>query len=568
MRRPCGAQPARLSSTRHRLSGCRRFVAIALIGALSFAGARRAHASDALATAIHRLVDSGGYTALRVRRLASLQDEIRHIYEKRHFAPLWLEGDRPTPQAQAVVDVLVVARDEGLDPADYDAMRMADVTERLRAAAPVNSNELALYDIELTAATLRYANDTFHGAIDPERAGLKLALKSARFDDEQAVVDIATTDAMATLHALTPPFPAYQYLKDALLQTRHLVAQPDLPVAPALPRLRPGDAHEDLPALRRYLTVLGDLPADAAAPADPILYDEALAQAVAHFQRRHGIEEDSIIGPGTLRQLRVPLSQRVVQLRLGLERLRWLPREFPKRTIIVNLPEFRLRAFDGDMAHAALTMNVVVGSANQKTETPLLSAEMRNVIFRPRWNVPDSITQKEMLPTIRRNPAYMRKQNLELIGSDGTVLEPTEENLELLAVREARLRQKSGDRNSLGLVKFELPNRQSIYFHDTPSKGLFQRVRRDFSHGCIRVADPVTLAEFALAGVDHWTRARIEDAMRNTDPTRRHVRVAMASPITVYLLYTTATAGEDGQVIFLDDIYGHDAKLRPLLTGN
>jgi murein L,D-transpeptidase YcbB/YkuD len=172
-----------------------------------------------------------------------------------------------------------------------------------------------------------------------------------------------------------------------------------------------------------------------------------------------------------------------------------------------------------------------------------------------------------MLPAIRRNPGYMQRQNLEIIGSDGTVLEATEENIELVRAREARLRQKAGTRNSLGLVKFEMPNRQSIYFHDTPSKSLFQRARRDFSRGCIRVADPVALAELALAGVDKWDRARIEDAMRNNDPRRRHVRVALASPITVYLLYSTAAVGADSQVTFLDDIYGHDAKLGRLLTG-
>lgn len=533
---------------------------------VAIATPRAGRADAPTAAALRSVVESSNYATVRVRRLSPLTDDIRRLYVARQYAPLWLEGSRPTAQAQAVVDIVAAAADEGLNPADYDATRIAIETERLRAAAPSTARELALYDVGLTASTMRYIDDMFHGAIDPQRAGLKLALKTVPLDATQKVIETATADAPATLRALAPPFPAYEYVKDGLLKTRYLAAQPEVPVAPALPMLRPGDGHRDLPALRRLLTFLGDLPADAAILVDPTYYDDALAQAVARFQRRHGLEEDGIIGRGTSRQLRVPLSQRVVQLRLALERLRWLPREFPKRTIIVNLAEFRMRAFEGDMAHPVLTMNVVVGSA-QKTETPLLAAEMRQVIFRPRWNVPDSITQKEMLPSIRRNPAYLRKQNLELIGDDGMLLEPTEENIELLATRGARLRQESGARNALGLVKFVLPNRESIYFHDSPSKSLFQRPRRDFSHGCIRVADPVALAELALAGVAGWNRARIEDAMRNTDPQRRHVRVTLASPITVYLLYTTATAGEDGQVTFLDDIYGQDAKLSALLTG-
>jgi L,D-transpeptidase YcbB len=537
-----------------------------LVGVVALMIPHLVRAADATSDAIRQLIESSGYSSIQIRRLAALTDDVHKLYEARQYAPLWLEGGRPTAQAQAVTDIIAAAAEDGLSPADYDAARLVLATERLRAAGSDNVGELALYDIGLTAATLRYAHDSFQGAVDPERAGFKLSFKTAPFDPTQTVNDAATGDAAGTLRALAPPYPSYGYLKDALLALRHLAAQPDLPVAPALPRLRPGDAHPELPALRRFLTVLGDLPADATVPEDPSQYDDALAQAVARFQRRHGLEEDSIIGPGTLRQLRVPLSQRVVQLRLALERLRWLPRELGTRTIIVNLPEFRLRAFDGDGTHPALTMNVVVGSAAHKTETPLLSAEMRYVIFRPRWNVPDSIIQKEMLPSIQRNPAYLQRQNLELIGSDGSVLEPTEENIALLGAREARLRQRAGNRNALGLVKFEMPNRQSIYFHDTPSKALFQRARRDFSHGCIRVAEPVALAEFALTGVDGWTRARIENAMRNTDPKRRHVRVALASPITVYLIYSTAAANETGEISFLDDIYGHDAKLGALLT--
>jgi len=292
-----------------------------------------------------------------------------------------------------------------------------------------------------------------------------------------------------------------------------------------------------------------------------------LVKAVTHFQQQHGLEEDGVIGAGTLRQLRTPLRQRVMQLRLALERLRWLPRSFPKRTIIVNLPEFRMRVYDRGATQPTLTMNVVVGSVAQKTETPLLSADMRYVIFRPRWNVPDSITQNEMLPSIRYNPRYFKRENLELVGSDGMLLEPTAENIDLLQGHGARLRQKPGDGNSLGLIKFVLPNRDDIYFHDTPKKTLFQRTRRDFSHGCIRVADPVGLAEFALTGVAGWNRERIEEAMRDPDPEKVHVRVALASPIAVYIMYSTAVATDGGDVVFLDDIYGYDAKLAPLLKG-
>jgi murein L,D-transpeptidase YcbB/YkuD len=522
-------------------------------------------ARDPYAAAIRATIEAGDFGAVRARRFASLTADLQRLYRARAYAPLWFRDGRPTEQEQTVADVLVEAQDEGLDPVDYDAERIATQAERWRAAAPTSPTELAAFDIALSASAMRYIADMFYGAIDPQRAGLRRPFQAKSVDLARAVTDVASGDARAILVSFAPPLLSYRYLKDALLRMRYLAAQPDLPTAPALPRIRPGDADAEVPALRRFLTTLGDLPTDTPIPMDPIQYDEALAAAVKRFQHRHGLEEDGIIGPSTLRQLRTPLGRRIMQLRLGLERLRWLPRDAPARTIIVNLPEFRLRAFDNMATAPALAMNVVIGSAAQKTETPLMHADMRYVIFRPRWNVPDSITRKEMVPAIQRNPAYFRKQNLELVATDGTALEPTPDNLDLLQTGEARLRQRPGPRNSLGLIKFVLPNRHDIYFHDTPSKGLFQRARRDFSHGCIRVADPVALAEFALAGVDHWDRARIENAMHNTDPDRKHARVTMKSPITVYLLYTTAAAFENADVTFLDDIYGHDARLMPFL---
>ena len=525
-----------------------------------------AQAADATAAAIRTLVESGTHAALHVHRLSGLAGSLRHLYYERGYAPLWLQDNKLTVQAQAVVGILAVAADEGLDPDDYDAPRIVADAQGLRAATPTDAAALARFDVDLSAATMRYIEDVSHGVIDPQRAGIAVTRVAAPLNVEQVITEAATADATAALHAVTPPFPVYQTLKGALAHLRQ-TAQPNVPGIPALPRLHPGGTDTGIPALRQFLIAEGDLPADTAPGADLNLYDDALVKAVTHFQHRHGLEEDGIIGAATLRQLRAPLSQRIIQLRLALERLRWLPHAFPKRTIIVNLPEFRMRVYDRGGTQPVLTMNVVVGSVAQNTETPLLAADMRYVIFRPRWNVPDSITQKEMLPSIRHNARYIKKENLELVDSDGMLLEPTEENIDLLQTHGARLRQKPGDHNSLGLIKFVLPNRDDIYFHDTPRKSLFRRARRDFSHGCIRVADPVALAEFALTGVPGWTRDRIEGAMHNTDPDKVHVRAALAAPISVYLLYTTAVVGEDGEIVFLDDIYGYDAKLAPLLTG-
>ncbi|MGH7340344.1 MAG: L,D-transpeptidase family protein, partial [Candidatus Rokuibacteriota bacterium] len=237
-----------------------------------------------------------------------------------------------------------------------------------------------------------------------------------------------------------------------------------------------------------------------------------------------------------------PPQHRVQQIELALERLRWLPAQFAARFIVVNVPEFRLRAFDTGTESPRLTMGVVVGSAARGTETPIMHADLRYVIFQPIWTVPDEIVREEILPKLEKDPTYLEKQNMEY-DSVG------------------RIRQRPGPNNSLGLVKFILPNPYQVYLHDTPSKELFRRSRRDFSHGCIRVADPVGLAEFVLDG--DWDRGRIVEAMKK-GPERN--RVDLAAPVPVYLLYTTAVVDPEGRISFYDDIYGHDARLARALA--
>jgi len=518
-------------------------------------------------SAIRGIVESGLHP-LGHGRIGRYQEPLLHAYERRAFHPLWVSEKLPTAQAKAAIDVFRHADNDGLLPSDYAAEQLSTELQKLTASAGgATARQIAAFDVALSVEAMHYASDSYRGRIDPRRVGLDLVVPPKRIDLGQTLIELAEAkEPVQQIAALAPPFPAYARLKEALRQTRELAARRDLRPLPALPRLHPGDLDADLPKLRALLTALGDLAADSPAPSDPVIYDEALVAAVRDFQKQHGVDADGIIGPTTLRQLRVPLAQRVEQIELGLERLRWLPYDRGERAIFVNIPEFRLRAFDAGQMSPTLAMNVVVGSIAKKNPTPILRADLRYIIFRPRWNVPDSITQKEMLPEMKHNPAkYFQKNDLEIISRSGEELPLSVDSLEQLSLHSARLRQRPGTKNSLGLVKFVFPNPNDIYFHDTPSKTLFQRSRRDFSHGCIRVADPVGLAEFALRGVDGWDRSRIEGAMQSTDPKKIDVRVGIKSPVAVYVLYTTVVADEDGKVIFLDDIYGHDAKLIPLL---
>jgi murein L,D-transpeptidase YcbB/YkuD len=313
----------------------------------------------------------------------------------------------------------------------------------------------------------------------------------------------------------------------------------------------------------RRLRLFGDLPANATMPEGDTVYQGALVDAVKSFQLRHGITADGRIGAQTLAQMNVPLGRRVQQIQLTLERWRWLPMAYEQSPIVVNIPEFRLRAYD-DQRKIALAMNVVVGKAYNHS-TPVFTNKMQYLVFRPYWNVPSSIARSELLPAVQRDSNYLAKKGFEVVDArqnvvgSGTV---TPEIIQQLRAGKLFIRQKPGPTNSLGLIKFIFPNDYSVYMHDTPATEFFSRSRRDFSHGCVRLEKPADLAALVLRGTPGWTMERIRAAM-NGDKTQQ---VNLAKPIPVLILYGTVIVNEDGIVHFYDDIYGHDAALEKALA--
>ena len=520
----------------------RRLLAVAA-ASLVLGVAPATRADDDVAAAIRTVVETGVHPWLHHPQLAHHQAGARTLYERRDWKPIWLDDEEASDEAKEVIAHLAAAAVWGLEPKDYDADRLAWEAERMETKPRLKDPEIAHFDVGMTVAVMRYASDAYLGRVDPQRLGFGVGVPPKPLDLPALVTDLADDDPQKRLAALDPPFPLFGRLVVALAQTRAVAQRKDLPVVPAdLPKLREGDHHPAVPELRRLLEILRDLPEGAPTPRDPTRYDAALAAAVRRFQQRHGRADDGVIGKATLQDLRVPPQHRVQQIELAMERLRWLPKQFADRFIVVNVPEFRLRAFDAGSETPRLTMGVVVGSAARGTETPIMHADMRYVIFQPIWTVPYEIAREEVLPKAEKDPTYLEKQNMEYDQA-------------------GRLRQRPGPNNSLGLVKFILPNPYQVYLHDTPSKELFRRSRRDFSHGCIRVADPVGLAEFVLDG--DWDRTRIVEAMKK-GPERN--RVDLAEPVPVYLLYTTAVADPDGRVFFYDDIYGHDARLARALA--
>jgi murein L,D-transpeptidase YcbB/YkuD len=358
----------------------------------------------------------------------------------------------------------------------------------------------------------------------------------------------------------------YERTQRALNRYRTLAAQDDGERLPAegVP-VRPGDTYEGTPRLARLLALTGDLPTDGATD-DFGLYTGALIPAVKRFQTRHGLAPNGIIDRATLVELNTPFHVRVRQLEIALERWRRRPYDPNRPAIVLNLPEFRLRAYGGSGAGEApeLEMKVVVGQAPDH-KSPILRSQLEEVIFRPYWNVPTRIQRDELVPEIRRDPSWIRANRFEVVTPDGEVAEggaDREELISELSSGEAQLRQKPGPKNTLGLVKFLFPNAYGIYMHDTSARGLFARERRDLSHGCIRVERPEALAEWVLRGQPGWSPARIDSAIHGQET----ISVKVRRPIQLVTMYVTALVTENGEVHFFRDIYGEDRALEENLT--
>lgn len=475
-----------------------------------------------------------------------------------HEVPSWFSGYVPTAQAWALADLLRRADEKGLRPADYGA---AEWSARFHAATLSGDARVrASVDAAFTAAALRYLRDVRWGRVEPRRVGFEVEVAARDGGgDEAALRAIAGADDVArAVNALEPPFAGYRRTLAALREYRALARDdsPELLLVPRRPIQR-GDSYPRLHRLVDLLRRIGDL---TAVEVNETTYGADVSAAVARFQGRHGLEPHGRLDAATVTRLNVPLARRVRQLELTAERWRWLPRTFRAAPVVVNIPEFRLHVAD---RADRWSMRVVVGRA-YRTQTPIFASDITSVIFRPAWNVPRSIARNEIAPQVARDPAYLSKHGYELVDAHGDLVAPPADPRETAALIRSgavRIRQPPGPKNALGLVKFVFPNVHDVYMHGTPSTELFARSRRDFSHGCIRVEDPLRLAAWVLRDEPGWTVERIREAM-NGEATRA-VRVRSATPVLI--VYGTALVAEDGTVSFYDDVYGYDAELERAL---
>jgi murein L,D-transpeptidase YcbB/YkuD len=542
------------------------FICLLLIAVcLNFAGAQTGNAqtndvSSALSSEVRGIA-----TKQKLGNNLSItgyQDQIKRLYESANSAPVWIKGDQPTPQATYLIEALRTSRLKGLNPNDYDAEGLATRSKSLKASSAAAQ---ASFDVSLTAATMRYISDLRIGRINPKHLKFGIDVQSKKYDLPEFITQqvVSAGNVQSVLDQIEPPYVGYRRIESALKQYLDLAAKGDGAKVPAGTKtVAAGDPYAGTAQLTDRLRLLGDLPPGGSFDS----YSGPLVEGVKRFQARNGLATDGKLDAATLRELNTPLSERVQQIDDALERWRWMPPEFQQPPVVVNIPEFRLRAYSQDH-QLALSMNVVVGKA-APTQTPVFTDDIQFIVFRPYWNVPPGILRRSVIPGILKKPGYIARERFEVIDSSGQLVSASNEDLAAgLRSGEYSIRQKPGPANSLGLIKFMFPNSHSVYLHSTPSTELFARSRRDFSSGCIRVEKPAELAAFLLRnqpdGDQPWTVARAQSAM---DSGKDNRQVNLKEKVPVLILYVTAVAEEDGTVHFFDDIYGHDKRLKALLA--
>ncbi len=514
---------------------------------------------------IQTLVTTANLPGMRWPNFSDYRTALQKFYEPTSYAPAWLQGTQPVPQALFLIDRFKDAAKKGLNPEDYDGSRWDERLRELQSSP--NAPTVASFDVALSVCTMRYVSDLRIGRVNPVHFDFGLNVQQKKYDLAHFLREqiLTAPNLQAVLDQIEPPFPGYRRTEQALAHYIELARADDGEKLPDVSKpIDPGQTYAGVPSLVRRLQLVGDLPPDATLPADPQTYGGPIVDAVKHFQTRHGLDADGRLGPATIKQLNVPLQDRVLQLQLTLERWRWLPAEFSAPPIIVNIPDFRLRALD-ENNNVVMDMRVVVGKA-MRTQTPVFTRDMTYVVLRPYWNVPPSILRSEIVPAIQRDRGYIARKNYEVTTQNGTVVTSGEISDDVLAqLRAGKLavRQKPGPTNALGLVKLIFPNEFNVYLHSTPAQDLFSRSRRDFSHGCIRVEKPAELANWALRNNPGWTVEKVQQAMQSG---KNDVTVNLVKRVPVFIVYGTALAYANGDVHFSDDIYGHDARLAAALA--
>jgi len=480
------------------------------------------------------------------------------LYTRRDFRPIWTDREKTEQLITAVRDT----DSEGLDPRDYHLEEIEQLGARTRGSDSEDSSSLASLDILLTDSLVRLAYHSIFGKEDPASHHPHWNLTDP-IDDIDPVVFMEkaiTSESLAKIiDSWKPQHPVYGRLKLALANYRAIQAEGGWRPVPAGLPLKAGLSDERVPSLRRRLSATGDL---SDGSSDSKLFGEKLEHAVIHFQSRHRLHTDGVVGKKTFDALNVSIEERIDQIRANLERARWLLHDIRGSFLIVDIAGFHVDLHEE--GKIVWTGRAQVGKPYRNT--PVFKSAIRYLEFNPTWTIPPGILSKDILPAVKRDPDYLKKRNINVIDRDGNVIDQSSIDWSQYPRRHFpyMLRQEPGPNNALGQVKFIFPNKHFVYLHDTPSKSLFERQDRTFSSGCIRVEKPLELAELLLNDPKGWNAAKITEVINS----KQTVRVFLPEPMPVLLLYWTVAVDENGTVHFKHDPYGRDKAIVDGLTGS
>ena len=484
--------------------------------------------------------------------------QLREIYLSNQYQPVWTNINGPLPRANVLRETLRNAWAEGLNPLTY---KVDLLDENWPSRLPA---KLAQLDLLLTNALLTYSVDVRYGQFEPQEIDPFWHITRPAVDEMALLRSlIASEDIRTALQALPPSETGYQRLRAALAQYRQIDQGGGWSPLQKGPLLEFGTYHPEVTFLRQRLRSEGDL--ELRPVRDEQLFDRPVKHAVERFQVRHGLRMDGIVGSATRSVMNIPVGERIEKIKLNMERWRWLPRDIGQRYVMVNTAGFELMAVANGQPR--FTMGVIIGTPDR--QTPVLQGLLHTVVFNPYWTVPTTIAVEELVPKQIRNPDFFKQRGIRVYRNNEE-LEPQDIDWKRVKINHMPyvLRQDPGPRNPLGRVKFLFSNRHQVYLHDTPQQGLFNQTKRAFSHGCVRVEEPLRLANFVLGddaawyegvaweenGENSWDVDRIK-AMMEAEET---VEVEVAERMPIYLVYWTAWVAEDGGVFFRPDIYERD----------
>ncbi|RYG05752.1 MAG: hypothetical protein EOO02_02820 [Chitinophagaceae bacterium] len=466
----------------------------------------------------------------------TLANQFRSFYNSRNYQYAWFSGDGPTEQANHFLnlqnDFIGYNRDSSLYNGRLqkiiDTLNQPDSTYRITDGVRTET------ELQMTYQFFRYAQRAYLGDNSLNPADLKWFIPRKKLD-MVGLLDSLLKPGIDSGETYEPVNPAYKLLKKELVKYSRIQQSGGWePITSTQKKFTKGMNDSAIIEIKHRLFLTGDYPVKDTTT----LFNDSLVSAVKRMQKRYGMREDGVVGGGTLREMNQPIDHRIRQMLINLERLRWVPEEVTGDYLLVNIPQFKLHVYE--KGKLAWSMNVVVGSLQHNTV--IFNGDLKYIVFSPYWNVPVSIVKNEIMPGIKKNKNYIASHNMEITSYSGSI---------------PNVRQKPGANNSLGKVKFLFPNSYNIYLHDTPAKSLFGETSRAFSHGCIRLGEPMKLAEFLLRNDSTWTKQNIQKAM----DAGKEKYVTLSKTIPVFIGYFTAWVDSEGSLNFRDDVYGHDAKL-------